>query len=115
VAVVVVKSSTVVSDAADAAPMTVAGKQTQQRLALAGLAKKGFLVLAVREGAAKGEKRGIGRSGHVVTSLGDGHAILCCTRRSSQTMRSWVLLPVMARGRGVEFGVKSVSAGDLGY
>ena len=30
-------------------------------------------------------------------------------------MRFWVLLPVMARARGVEFGVKSVSAGDLGY
>lgn len=84
---VVVMSSRVVSDVdADAVPMTVVEKQIPQRLALV-LAKKGFLVWAVLEDAGEGERKGIGRSGHVVTSLGGWHAILCCTRRSSQTMR----------------------------
>jgi len=85
VAVVVVRSSRVVSDA-DAAPMMVVEKQIPQRLAPA-FAKKAFLVWADLEDAAKGERKGIDKSGHVGTSLGGGHAILYCTRHSSQTMR----------------------------
>jgi hypothetical protein len=117
VVVVVVTSSRVVSDAdadadVDVVPMTVVGKQIPRRLALV-LAKKGSLVGAVLEGAAKDEKRGIGKSGHVVISLGGGHAF-DCTRRSSQTMRWWSFLPLMARFQGADLEVLSGAVGGWG-
>ena len=104
---VVVRSSRVASDAdadADVVPMMVVEKQIRRRLALA-LVKKALLVWAALEGAARGERRGIGKSGHVGTSLGGGHAILYCTRRSLQTMRWWGCLPRSARAQCADFEI----------